>query len=176
MTSRIGPKLADSSGSEQVGAEPRLQLAVVAEDRDQRPDRRRRHRRSRVEEGEDDARRREDAADTVGERHRDQPTPGAKPQRPAPDSLEIDLVAGEEEEHAEAEVGEEVNEVIGLGDVEDLGADENAQEQLDDDDGRREAARHQRHRDGREGRDHDDDEKRLCVDVDHLGADPKPGE
>ena len=61
-------ELAGAAGRQQVGAELGLQLAVVAQDRDQRADRRRRHRRAGVEEGDDDPGRGEDAADPVGER------------------------------------------------------------------------------------------------------------
>ena len=72
-------ELADPAGGQQVGAELRLQLAVVAQDRDQRPDRRRRHRRAGVEEGDDHAGCGEDAADPVGERR----PRAASPRRPA---------------------------------------------------------------------------------------------
>ena len=61
-------ELAGAAGRQQVGAEAGLQLAVVAQDRDQGADRGRRHRRAGVEEGDDDPGRGEDAADPVGER------------------------------------------------------------------------------------------------------------
>ena len=80
------------------------------------------------------------AADRVGEQHREHPAPGAEPQRPALDPLEVDLVAGEEEEHAEAEVGEEVDEFVVVGEVEDFRADHDPQHQLEHHDRRREAA------------------------------------
>ena len=80
-------------------------------------------------------------AEPVGEADREQPAERAELQRLALDPLEVDLVAGEEEEHPEAEVGEEVDEVVGVGEVEDFGADEDPEQQLDDDHRRREALR-----------------------------------
>jgi hypothetical protein len=91
---------------------------------------------------------------------------GAKRQRPAADPLEVELVAGEEEEHAEAEVGEEIDEVVGFGQVQHVGADDYPQQQLDHDDRRRETPRQDGDRDRGKGGDHDDDEERLGVDLD----------
>ncbi len=164
-------ELADPARRQQVGAELGLQLAVVAQDRDQRADRRRRHRRPRVEEGEDDAGRGEGAADRVGECDREQPAPGAELERFAADPLEVDLVAGEEEEHPQAEVGEEFDEAVGPGKIEDFGADDDPQQQLDDDNRRREARGNNGDGDRRDGGDRDDDEEGVGVDVDQ-GVDP----
>ena len=96
---------------------------------------------------------------------------GAEPHRLAPDPLEVDLVAGEEEEHPEAEVGEEFDEAVGPGDVENLGADQDAEQELDDDHRGHEAARHggDGHRRKRGGE--DDDEEGLGVDVKQGGGD-----
>ncbi len=88
------------------------------------------------------------------------------------DPLEVDLVAGEEEEHAEAEVGEEIDEVIRLGEAEDFGADDDPQQQLDDDDRRCELSRYDGDRDRRRSGDHDDDEEGLAVDLDQGRGDP----
>ena len=89
----------------------------------------------------------------VGERDREQPAERAELQRRPLDPLEVDLVAGEEEEHAEAEVGEEFDEVGGLGQVEDFGADDDPQQQLDHDHRGRKPLRHDRDRDRGQGRD-----------------------
>jgi hypothetical protein len=112
----------------------------------------------------------EDAADDVGKPHREQPARASQLHRLAADALEVDLIAGEEEEHPQAEVGEEVDEAVGAGDVENLRADEDSEEELDHDHRGREPAGDNGDGDCRQRRDQDDDEKGLGVDLDHLGA------
>ena len=99
-----------------------------------------------------------------------EPTHGGELQRRAADALEVDLVAGEEEQHAEAEAGEEVDELIAVREPQHVGPDHDAEDELEHD-----------HRDDRpppdqgdprcgdEG-DDDDREKRLGVDVHHAGS------
>ena len=87
--------------------------------------------------------------------------------RPALDPFEVDLVAGEVEEHPEPEVGEEFDEVVGVGEVEDLRADQDPQEELEDDHRRRIAFRDDRDGDRGDRGDQDDREERGRVDVDH---------
>ena len=83
--------------------------------------------------GRDRSRGGEQAADPVGEQEREsQPQAPSFSGRPRP--LEVDLVAGEEEQHAEPEVGEEVDEVVALGEPEHLGADHDPEQQFDHDD------------------------------------------
>ena len=106
------PELADRAGREQVAAEVRLQLARVREDRDQRADRRRRQRRPDVEERDYDAERGQHAAERVGDRERQEPAQHREPQRLPLDAPDVDLVAGEEEQHAQPEVGEELRERV----------------------------------------------------------------
>ena len=163
-------ELADRAGGEQVGAEPRPQLAAVAEDRDQGADRGGRQRRARVQEGEHHPGGRQGAADPVGEHQRQQPAPGAERERLAPDPLEVDLVAGEEEQHPEPEVGEEVDELVGLGEAEHLGPDHDPEDQLDHDHRRRQPLRHHDHGDRRQGGGQDDREEGGFVDRDQTGA------
>ena len=161
-------ELADRAGREQIGAEPGPQLAAVAQDRDQRPDRRRRQRRARVEERDHDPGGGQHAADPVGEREREQPAPGAERQRPAADALEVDLVAGEEEQHPEPEVGEEVDEVVAAGEAEDLRADHDPEQELDHDHRRGESTRQDDDGDRGDRGDDDDHEERAGVDVDQA--------
>ena len=65
----------------------------------------------------------------------------------AGDPLEVDLVAGEEEQHAEPEVGEELDEVGHL-QPEHLRPDHDAEHELDDDRGNKEATPDRDRRDG----------------------------
>ena len=164
---RIGPNSPIAPAASRLVPKDVFSSLVVAEDRDQGSDRCGRHRRARVEEGDHDPGGGEQPADPVGERHRERPADRAEPQRPPADPLEVDLVAGEEEEHPEAEVREELDELICGRDVEKVGADEDSQQQLEDDDRRREAPGEDR--DGQRGdrRHHDDDEEGACVDRDH---------
>jgi hypothetical protein len=168
-------ELAGPAGGQEVGAEAGLQLAVVAEDRDQGPDRRRRHRRAGVEEGDDDPGCRKQAAEPVGEPDGQRPAQRAQLHRRPLDPLEVDLVAGEEEEHPEAEVGEEVDELVGVGELEDFGADHDSQDQLEDDDRRREALWDGGDHDRGEGGDDHDREKGVGVDRDHRLILWRPG-
>ena len=61
----------------------------------------------------------------------------------ASDPLEVDLVAGEEEEHAEPEVREEVEELVGLREAQHVGTDQDPEDDLEDHDRQRQAGRHQ---------------------------------
>ena len=137
------------------------------QDRDQRPDRRRRDRRARVKVGVDDVPHEEEAGEAVREGERDDPAARAERERPPLDPLEVDLVAGEEEQHAEAEVREETRRGVDLGEACDLRADQDPEQQLDDDDREDEPRRDERRDDRRDGRRGDDDEERLGVDADH---------
>ena len=129
------PELPDRAGGEQERAEARAELARVAEDRDQRADRRRRHRRADEEQRDHDARGREQAPDRVGERERDHPPGAGEQQRPAADPLEVDLVAGEEEEEPEPEAREEVDELVALRESEYVRPDDDPEDELEDHDG-----------------------------------------
>ena len=125
-------ELAHRAGREQERAEAGLDLAGVVEDRDQRPDGGGGHRRAHVEQGHDDAGPGEEAADRVGEHERQQPPRHDRElERHALDPVELDLVAREEEQHAEAEIREELDELVRLREVEDLGPDDDAEHQLD---------------------------------------------
>ena len=92
-------KLPNRSCAEEVRPEGRPHLSGVAQDRDQGADRGRRHRRSGVEEGENDPGRRQRAPDPIGQGERDAPSDRGELQGAALDPVEVDLVAREEEEH-----------------------------------------------------------------------------
>ena len=122
-------------------SEASAQLSGVAEDRDQRSDRGRGHRRAGVEQGEHDPCEREQPADREGERDRHQPADRRELERLAADALEVDLVAREEEQHPEPEVGEEGDELVCLSEVEQLRSDQDSEHDLDSHDRERQAAR-----------------------------------
>ena len=169
MNEQDRAELADPARRQQVGAEAGAQLAAVAQDRDQGADRGRRHRRARIERGDDEVEGREHGAGGVGDHDREPPSGRAELQRPPADPLEVDLIAGEEEEHAEAEVGEEFDEAVFARDVEHVGADQDPEAELDDDHRRHEAAGDEGHRGRGDGGHEDDDEEGLGVDGDQGG-------
>jgi hypothetical protein len=78
-----------------------------------------------------------------------------------PRTREVDLVAGEEEQHPEAEVREELDEVVRLGEPEHVGPDDDAEEDLDHDDRHRQEAAQQR-RGQRGDRRHGDDREEVA--------------
>jgi hypothetical protein len=80
-------------------------------------------------------------------------------------------VAGEVEEHSEPEVGEEEDEFVGRGDAEDVWADQDPEEQLEDDHRRREAGWQDDDGHRRERGAEDDQEEGGGVDVDPVGGD-----
>ena len=57
------------------------------------------------------------ASERIGQDQRQEPAENGKPKRAPADPLEVDLVAGEEEEHAQPETREEVEEVVGIGET-----------------------------------------------------------
>ena len=124
--------LADRPGGEQIGAETGAQLAGIADDRHERADRRRGERRPGVEQGQHDAGGGEEAADRIGDRERHRPAEQREAHRHAPDPQEVELVAGEEEQQTEAEIGEERDR---RGDVKagDLRPDEDTEHELEHD-------------------------------------------
>jgi hypothetical protein len=81
--------------------------------------------------------------------------------------LEVELVAGEEEQHAEPEVAEEFGEVVYVRKAEPLGANHDAQEQLQDHDRQNQARGEERYEDGRQSSGEDDRQERACVDRRH---------
>jgi len=97
------PELADCPGGEQVAPELGLELTCVGEDRDQRADRGRRERGAHVDQRDDDAERGEDPAQRVRDDERQRPAGEGEAQGMPFDPADVDLVAGEEEEHPEAE-------------------------------------------------------------------------
>ena len=159
-------ELPDGPRREQIGAEPGAHLAGVGQDRQERADGGRREGRADVHERDDDARRGQRAAERVRDHQRHGPAVEGQAQRLAADARDVDLVAGEEEEHAEPEVREELRERVDVGEVEHLRSDDHAEGQLDHDD-RDEQVASARHRDERRrhGRRHDDREERAGVDA-----------
>jgi hypothetical protein len=159
-------ELPDGSGGEQEGAEPRLELPAVRQDRDQRADRGRGDRRARVDQREHDPRSGEEPPDRVRQREREGPAEHGETQRPAHDPVQVDLVAGEEEQHPEAEVREEVDELRDV-QAEHLRADDDAEQQFDHDRRQQQpAAGHQCGHRPRDGGRRDDDEEVRRLDLD----------
>ena len=113
---------------------------------------------------------REEPADRVGERERDHPAERRQLQRLAADALEVDLVAGEEEQHPEAEAREELDELVRLGEAEHLGPDHDPEHDLDHDDRDRQPARDAAGEQRRERGDGDDRQERSAVDLHHQRA------
>jgi hypothetical protein len=153
-------KLADRARRKDVGAEARVELARVGEDRDQGADRGRGERRAGVERRDHEPRCREDRRGAVRDHERERPPVSREPQRRAADPPQVDLVAGEEEEHPEAEVGEELREVIDMPDPQHVRADDDPKHELEDDRRHDEpASRPDRGEGARHGcGDHDDEE------------------
>src|SRR5215207_2841840 len=162
-----GPEFRRGPGREEVRAEACAELAGVPKDRDQGPDGGRGYRRSRVEAGNHYAGGGEHAGHGVRQHQRDQPARARELERLALDPLEVDLIAGEEEEHPEAEVAEELGRGIEPGDSGHLWADEDAEHQLDHDHRDHQAGSDDRHEQSGERRDRDDHEERRRVDADH---------
>ena len=166
-------ELAHCACCEEVGAEPGLELAAVGEDRDQGADRGRGQGGSRVEQREHDSGGGQKPADRVGDQERETPSEQAEPQRLAADPAQVDLIAGEEEEHPEAETGEEIGEAVDARSVEHLGTDDHAEDELGDDGGQQQTAPGDQRRDGPGdgGGDHDDHERpRVDPDLARVDA------
>ena len=135
------PELAGDCGSERVLPQRRVQDAGVGEDRHERAERGR---------GDGDGDQPTVCADAGGlegeapgraERDRESPADRATGEEPARDAAVDHLDAREEEEKDDPEVGEELDVLIHLRDVEHLGADEDAEEDLDDDGGKQSRVR-----------------------------------
>jgi hypothetical protein len=119
-----------------------------------------------VHERDDDPGRGQRAAERVGDHERQGPAVQGQPQRFAADARDVDLVAREEEQHPEPEVREELREGVDLGEAEDLRPDDDAEGQLDHDDGDEQVAPAGGGDDRRRhGRGHDDREERAGVDA-----------
>ena len=112
---------------------------------------------------------REQPAQGVREDERQQPSEDGQPERGASDSLEVDLVAREEEEHSEPEVREELDELVRVREAQHVGADQDPEQDLEDDHRQRHARRHQPGHERRHRAGEDDEEKGLAIDVDHRG-------
>jgi hypothetical protein len=74
----------------------------------------------------------------------------------APDLLEVELVAGQEDEEGQAEVGEPDDDAADVGDVEHVGTHEDPEADLDDDLGDGHRAGELRHDGGQNGGDGDE--------------------
>ena len=133
------PELAGDARSEHRRAEPRRQQARVGEHRDERSERGRAER-----DAEQPALRIETAdvqqeADDDGDRERDRPADRAPDERPGSDVVLHELHAGEEEQEDEAQVGQEVDVVVDLREVEPFRADQDPEQDLEHDRGQDEA-------------------------------------
>ncbi len=127
-----GADLADRADRQDDGAEGRRLEPRVAEDRHQHAERGRREGDAHELGVRDHARGVEREPDRHAEDEPDQPPRPGQARRGAGDPAQVDLAAREEEERGEPEVGEEVDELVGLGDVEHLGPDHDAEQDLDD--------------------------------------------
>jgi hypothetical protein len=161
---RIGPSSPTAPAAEEQSSEVRVQQARVAQDRHQRADRGRRHRRAGQQARDDDAGRVQDAGEAVGEHQREAPTGHREPQRPAADPLEVDLISREQEQEREPERPEERRELVDLGQAEHLRTDQDPEQKLDDDERERDhppdesgeqRRNHRRHHDQEEEGDRD---------------------
>ena len=108
------PELPDASDGQDVPAHRRRQHPAVVQDRQQRAERGRAQRHAGGElavamSGQDD-----DRADDRGERERHGPADAGQRQRPAFHRREVELVAGQEHQHGQAELGERRDDVVGL--------------------------------------------------------------
>jgi hypothetical protein len=141
---------------------------AVAQDRDQGPDRGRGHRGAGEQERQHDSGGGERSTDAVREREREQPARSGQHHWPPPKAREIQLVAGEEEQHPQPEVAEELREVVLPREVEDIRADHDPEQQLEHHHGGRDAPRQGQRGERRHQGGNGDDQKRLCVNLDHL--------
>jgi hypothetical protein len=159
VINRIGPNSPTAPPREQVRPEAGAQLPGVGQDGQERADRRGREGRARVEQRQHHPGCGEDAADRVGERQRQRPSQCRETERAAGDPAQVELVAGEEEQHPEPEVGEEPEELRRV-EPEHLRPDHDPEQQLDDDHRDEHAPAAEQGRDGARDRgDGDDDEE-----------------
>ena len=103
--------------------------------------------------------------------------PAAKPPS-STHSIEVDLIAGEEEQHPQPEVGEELDEVVDVGDSQPLRSDQNPEQQLDHDHRRGKSAGEHGDRDRRHGCRQHHEQERSGVYIDHSSGayrESKPG-
>jgi hypothetical protein len=159
-------ELANRAGAQDEGAQPRLELAGIPQHRHQRPERRSGHRGADEQAGEDHPGCRKRYGKAVSEDEREQPAEQRESQRRARDPMKLDLVAGKEEQEAEAELIEKVQDLATLGQPEHVGADQRAEQDLRHGDRNHQpgasAARDvSRDRCGRGGRQYDQERRRV---------------
>ena len=163
------PELSRDAVAENRGAERRLEQAGVGQDRDERPERRRRERDAEDPALGVDARLLEDRPGDETDRQRHRPAGRAEPERAARNALLDHLEPGEEEQEHEPEGGEELDVRVGVREAERLRADEDPEDDLDDD-GRQEQPVMQPREDRRDGRRGKDEDERADVGCDHRRA------
>ena len=125
-----GPELSDGADRQHVAAEWRVELVGVAQQRDQRAERGRGHRRARQQARDDDAADLEQTGQRVRQGQRAHPPDRGQAQRGPAHALEPDLVAGEEEQEAEPELAEELEQIRRRREPEHVRTDHDAEEQL----------------------------------------------
>jgi hypothetical protein len=135
-----------------------LELAGIAQDRHQRADRRGAERDADEQLGDDEPCRLEHARDRDRDRGRQHPAARAEPRRPAADSIEVHLEAGQEEEERQADVAQEVDDAVGLREPEDLGADQDPERDLRDHDRHADPLRQVDEQRRKRGHEEDDEE------------------
>ena len=128
-----GPNSPATPAARTNGPSGRFELAGVAQDRHQRPDRRRADRDADQLGREHEVDLLEAERDPETERKGDQPAVAAELRREATDAVEVDLEAAEEEEEGEADGAEELDDAHGLGEPQHLRADQDAERDLGND-------------------------------------------
>ncbi len=146
----------------------------VGQDRDERPERRRRERDAEDPSLGVDAGLLEDRPGGEADRQGHRPAGRAEPECAAGNALLDHLEPGEEEEEHEPEVGEELDVRVGVREAERLGADEDPQDDLDHD-GRQEQPVMQPREDRRDGRRGKDEDERADVGCDHCALSERCG-
>jgi hypothetical protein len=132
------------------GTDPAGEQAGVLEDRQQRAEGGRGERDRDGDLGVDRARQSDDPDRDQSSEQARQPRPAGPAPTRAGQLLELDLVAGEQEQHAQSQLLEELDGLGGLGQVQHVRADHDAQRQQNHDLGNQLA----RHQTGEEGRQH----------------------
>jgi hypothetical protein len=154
-----GAELAPGPRAHEEAAEPGAELMVVTQDRQQRAQRRRRQRDGDPETVLDDPRSLKQDGAQPGEDQGATPADRREPPALTLDGDGLELQTGEEEEHPEAELREELDRVVDLDEPEQLGPEDHPAAEQHHDLGHLDAQ--QAHEERDERRDRGDDEQRA---------------
>jgi hypothetical protein len=120
---KIGNSSPTAPGGQQVAAEPAAQHVVVAQDGQQRAEGGGGQPQGHRDERPHEPGRLQDPDGGRGQHHRHQPADDGQPPRTLPEQPEVELVAGQQEQEAETDVGQQVD-GRAVGPAEHLGADQ----------------------------------------------------